>query len=199
MKGQGVAGLLAGLLILGGCAAILEEQPVQEEIRQEEELARQIGEQKAAEKGGQSGLEGRFNEALREEAAHGKASVAQGENELNIYLSHELIFSQEIALQMKAEGEKILERIGAILREIPDAPVELEAAAAFKPSGKSEEAMAQLDQQLHLQLLKLAEHLEQKIGLQPERIRLPGEAATEETAKKEKGLRIRIVLIPTVK
>lgn len=199
MKGQGVVGLLVGLSILGGCAAGLEVKPVQEEIQQEEELGRQIGDQKAAEKGRQLELEQRFNEAVREEAARGKASVAQGDDELNLYLSDDLIFSRENALQMTAEGEKTMERIGAILREVLEVSVNLEAATAFKPYGKSEEATVQLNQQLDLQLLKLAEYLEQKIGLRPERILLPAEAAMGEKAKKEKEPRLRIVLIPTVK
>lgn len=199
MKGQGVVGLLVGLSILGGCAAGLEVKPVQEEIRQEEELARQIGDQKAAETGRQLELEQRFNEAVREEAARGKASVTQGDDELNIYLSDDLIFSRENALQMTAEGEMTMERIGAILREVPDVSIDLEAATAFKPYGKSEEATVRLNQQLDLQLLKLAEYLEQKIGLRPERIRLPAEAAMGEKAKKEKKPHLRIVLIPTIK
>ncbi|MBI2877569.1 MAG: hypothetical protein HYY20_11880 [Candidatus Tectomicrobia bacterium] len=196
MKGHGLGGWVISLLILGGCVAGLQDKPVQEEIQKQEELSTRVGGPKAPEQGRPSELEGRLNQAVQEEAARGRASVARGDGELNIYLSDELIFSRENLVQMTPEGEKTLQRIGSILREAPTVPIELEAAAAFKPYGKSEETTTQLNQQLHLQLIKLAEHLEQKLGLPPERVRLQGEVAGEKA--KPEDLRIRIVLIPTV-
>lgn len=184
------------LWTLGGCGAGMRAEPGREEVQKQEELGSRVEDQKAAEKGPPSELEGRFNEAVREESTLGKASVARADNELSIYLSDELVFSRENVIEMTPQGEQVLERIGAILRDLPAVPIELEAAAAFKPYGKPEETITRLNQQLHLQLVKLAEHLEQRIGLRPGRIRLQGETPAEKPT--EEQMRVRIVLIPSV-
>jgi chemotaxis protein MotB len=176
----------------------LKGMRIEELQAEKEELAREREETVSELKGTYDDL----LEELREEVRQGEVTITQLKDKLSLSMVDKILFDSGSA-EVKAEGRKVLDRVGAILKKVTDKDIRVEGHTDDVPIGvKLRERFPTNWELSAARATNVVRYLQERAGIDPERLAASGYSeyrpvASNETPKgQSRNRRIEIVLIP---
>jgi chemotaxis protein MotB len=176
----------------------LKEMRIEELQAEKEELAREREETVSELKGTYDDL----LEELRAEVRQGEITITQLKDKLSLSMVDKILFDSGSA-EVKAEGRKVLDRVGAILKKVTDKDIRVEGHTDDVPIGvKLRERFPTNWELSTARATNVVRYLQEKAGIDPERLAASGYSEYKPVASNEtpegqsRNRRIEIVLIP---
>ncbi|OGS46099.1 MAG: hypothetical protein A2539_05185 [Elusimicrobia bacterium RIFOXYD2_FULL_34_15] len=140
--------------------------------------------------------------SMESEIQKGEILITQLQDKLTVNLVDKILFSSGEAV-VKKDGQKVLERVGEILKKIEDKQILIEGHTDNVPIGKDLESKFPTNWELSsARATNVARYLIDKVGIDPSRISVAGYAdqrpidSNTTPEGKARNRRIEIVLIP---